>query len=113
MQVPNSHADLGRVELNHIFTESLLRLKYFVELSSLDEGHDKVESLRGLKQVVHADKEGVVTTKQNIFFQLGVLNLVVLNQHILANCFDRIELLFLNKFSQENLSESSTAQQHF
>jgi hypothetical protein len=60
MQIPNGHDDLGCIKLNHVFRESLLRLEYLVEFSSSDEGHDEVESERGLEEIVHAHKVRVV-----------------------------------------------------
>jgi hypothetical protein len=113
MKVADSHTDLGSIKLHNVFAESLLRLKNFVELASFDKGHYEVEALRRLEQVVHTDKERVVAAKKNIFFKLGVLDLIVFNENILADCFNGIEFLFFYKFSKEDFTKGTTSKQHF
>jgi len=67
MKVSNSHCDLGGVELDYIFREPLLALEDFVELTTSDERHDKVQSELRLEEIVHANQERMITAEQDIF----------------------------------------------
>lgn len=67
VKVTNCHYDLGSVELDYIFGESLLALEDFIELTTSDERHDEVETKLRLEEIVHADKERMITAEQNIF----------------------------------------------
>lgn len=53
----------------------------------------------------------MVTGEENVFFQLGILYLVVFNKNIFANSFDSIHLLHFLEFGQINLAERTTAQE--
>jgi hypothetical protein len=68
VQVPNCKRYLSSVEFYNFLTQTLLCFKNFVELSTFDEGHHKVEPCLRLEEIVHSDKEGVITAEKNIFF---------------------------------------------
>ncbi len=54
----------------------------------------------------------MVTAKQDVFFKLCVLHLVVLNQNVFSNCFDSVQFLLLNKFSEVNFAKSTSSKKH-
>lgn len=112
VQVAHGHTDLRGVKLDDLLTETFLRLEDLVEFASFDERHDKVESLRRLEQIVHTDQKRMVTREKDIFLQLGVLNLVVLNQHIFTNSLNSVQLFGLGELSEEHFAEGSATQQH-
>ena len=62
-----------------MFLKSSLRLEESVKLSTPDKGHDKEKSEIRHEEVLHSDKELVLTFEHNIFLQLSVLDLVVLD----------------------------------
>ena len=53
----------------------------------------------------------MLTLQENLLFQLGVLDLVILDQNILPDCLNSILLTSLGQLSQENLAKSSSPQQ--
>ena len=53
----------------------------------------------------------MLTLQENLLFQLGVLDLVILDQNILSDCLNSILLTSLGQLSQENLAKSSSPQQ--
>lgn len=109
VQVADSECNLSRIKLDNVLTESFLLLENFVQFTSFDEGHDKVEAELGLKQVVHSHEEGMIARKQYIFLQLCVVYLIILEQHVLADGFNRVQLLILLEFREVHLSEGSPA----
>ena len=76
MEIPDGKCDLGCVELNYIFWESLSSLELFVKFTSPNERNHEIESQLRLEKVVHTHKKGMVTWKENVFLQLSVVNLV-------------------------------------
>lgn len=90
VKVSNSHGDLSGVELDNLFSESLLLLENFIEFTSFYEGHDEIESELGLEQVIHSYEERMITREQDVFLQLSVVNLIILEQNILSDRFDCI-----------------------
>jgi len=66
VELSNGEGNLSAVEFHSRFTESLLALEYLVQLSTLDEGHDKVKSELRLEEEFHSDKERMVCSKEDI-----------------------------------------------
>lgn len=109
MQVADRHHYLESVELHNLLAQSLACLEDLVKLSSSNERHHKVETGRRLEQVLHADKEWMLTAKENVLLQLRVLDLVVLNQDVFPDRLDRILILVKLALCQENFSERASA----
>jgi hypothetical protein len=113
VEVTNSQRNLCSVELHDFFTQTFLRFKNFVEFTTFDKWHNEVKSLWGLKKIIHSNKERVVTAEKDIFLQLGVLYLVVLDKYIFSDCLNSVKLLLLDKLSKIYFAERSSAEQHF
>jgi hypothetical protein len=113
VEVTNSQRNLCSVELNDFFAQTFLRFKNFIKFTTFDKWHDKVKSLWGLKKIIHSNKERVVTAEKDIFLQLGVLYLVVLDKYIFSDCLNGVEFLLLDKFSKIYFAKRSSAEQHF
>lgn len=90
-----------------MFLKSSLWLEESVELTAPDEWHYEEKSKVGHEEVLHTDKELVLTFEHDILFQFSVLDLVILNKDILSNNFDGIQLLIMFKFCKENFAERS------
>jgi hypothetical protein len=99
VEVPNRHNDLSGVEFDNIFAQSLLIFEDLIELASFDKWHNEIKPRWGLEQVIHSYQEWMVTTEQNIFLELRVLDLVIFDEHIFPDYLDSEELLFLDQFS--------------
>lgn len=112
VKVSNGHGDLSSVELDNLFSESLLFLEHLIKFTPLHEGHNEIETELGLEQVVHSNKERMITRKQDIFLQLGIIDLVILEQHILSDGFNSIENLVLFELGQIDLTKSTSAKYH-
>lgn len=113
VQVADCHANLQGVEFDDGFWQTLVRFENFVELTSFDEGHDKVESFLRLEQVLHTNKEWMVTAEKDIFLQTRVLNLLEIQENILADGLDSPLLVSLVslKCGQENFTKSALSKQ--
>jgi len=107
MKVPNSQNDLGSVELDDVLWESLLALEHLVQLSSSNEGHDEVQAELRLEEVVHSHQEWVVAAEQDILLKLGVIHLIILEEHILSDGLDRVQYLILLQLCEVDFTEST------
>ena len=111
VEVADCQDNLQRIEPDHWLRQTLLHLEDLVELASFDKRHDEVETLRGLEQVVHTTQEGMITSEENVLLQLGILDLLVIEQDILTDCLDGVELIIINwQLSQENFTKSATTE---
>jgi len=54
----------------------------------------------------------MVATEKNVFFKLGILDLVVLYQDVLPDGFDSVCFFKLRKLSEIDFSEGATAKKH-
>jgi len=109
VELSNGEGNLSTIEFHSRFTESLLALEYLVQLSTLDERHNKVKSELRLEEEFHADKERMVCSKEDILLKQGALDLVMLYKDIFPNSFDSVELLVQVEFCQVHASEGSSA----
>lgn len=111
VQFSDSQHNLGGVKPHDILWEALLGLKDFVKLAASDERHHEVESGFALEQVVHSDQEWMVGLEHDVFLEHSRLDLVVLNQHVLANCFNCVQLLltFDDQFTQVHAAKRASA----
>ena len=66
MKVAYGEADLEGVKFDNWFWKTLVGLEDFVQFTTSYEWHDKVEPGLGLEKVVHAAKEWMIATEQNI-----------------------------------------------
>jgi len=55
----------------------------------------------------------MITTEEDILFQLCILHLVVFDEHVLSDCFNSVEFLLLYEFCKINFAKCSSAEQHF
>ena len=88
MQVPYGHDHLSCVEFNLWLFESLLSLVDFVQFTTSDKRHHKVETHVILEHVFHPNKERVLTLKHYILFQKSACNLVHFYQDIFPDALD-------------------------
>ena len=109
MKVADSKNYLGSVELDDVLWEPLLALEHLVQLSSSNEGHDEVQAELRLEEVVHAHQEWVVAAEQYVLLQLGVVHLIILEEHILSDGLDRVEYLILLQLREVHLTEGTPA----
>ena len=81
------------------------------QLASLNENHQEIDPEIVLEHILHVDQEGMVNLIENIFFEIDVLHLVVLQDKILSDTLHGEQFtgsLLLNK---EHFAESSFANQ--
>ena len=93
VQLTNGDDNLSSIELDLGLRESLVLLKDLVQLSSIDEWHDKVQSRLRLEKIIHTAQEWMVSLKQNVLLEGHACHLVILDQHILSDGLDGIFLL--------------------
>lgn len=78
VKVADSQYDLSCIELDNWLWEPLLTLEYFVKLTTSHKRHDEIKTELRLEEVVHANKEWMITAEQDILLELSVIDLVIL-----------------------------------
>ena len=110
VEFADGKCNLYGVEADSVFIESLVGLEHLIEFSALHVGHHEVEAGVRLKQEVHAAQEGVVGSEQDVLLEQGAFDLVVFQQHVLADGLDSILLTCLHQLGQVDPSEGASAQ---
>ena len=109
VQMSDGECYLRGVELRSIFGETSTVSQMHEELSSSHEPHHEEYFLVSLEDVVHSHEERVVGLKQDFLFQFGALNLIVVENHILAQRLHCIYLFSSLLLHQEYFSETSSS----
>lgn len=104
-------SDLSRKELGLVLREHTHFDQVAEELTALDELHQEVDTVLILEDVLHVDQEWVIDLAQDVFLQLDVLHLLILENDILANDFHGEQLLGSNLLDKEHLTEGTLADQ--
>jgi len=63
------------------------------QLTTLDELHQEVDTVVVLENVVHVNDERVVDAIEDIFLQLDILELLVVNDDVLSDTLHSVDLL--------------------
>ena len=111
MQMCQGHCYLSSEELSLVLGETLDSDQVSEQLTTLDKLHEKVNSKLILEDILHVNKEGMLDGIQNIFLQLNVLHLLILQNHIFPDALHGIELLVKLVLHQEYFTESTLADQ--
>lgn len=82
------------------------------QLSSSYESHDKEDLGFSLENIAHSNQERMLSFKENLFLELSGLNLVVLNDDILAKGLHGKDLSRVLLLHQEHLSKTASSD-HF
>lgn len=77
------------------------------QLATLDKLHEEVNSKLILEDVLHVHEEGVVDSIQNIFFELDIFHLLVLNYNVLTDTLHSVQLTILCVLHQEHFAEGA------
>ena len=80
------------------------------QLTSSHELHDEENLLWSLERVDQVDQERVVDVLQDHLFRLGVLNLVLVDDLLLAERLKGVNLLCVLLLDKHHLSEGSSTQ---
>jgi len=111
MQMRQCESDLSRKELGLVLREHTHFDQVTEELTALDELHQEVDTVLILEDVLHVDQEWVIDLAQDVFLQLDVLHLLILENDILANDFHGEQLFGSNLLDKEHLTEGTLADQ--
>jgi len=79
VKIPQRQGNLAGIEFNFILLEPSLCFEKPIKLSSSDEWHNKEQSKVRHEQEFHAHKELMLALEHDVFLQLGVLDLIVLD----------------------------------
>lgn len=105
------HCYLGSEELCLVLRETLYSDQVSEQLTTLDKLHEEVNSELILEDELHVDQEGMLDRIQNIFFQLDVFHLLILQNYIFSNALHGIQILVKLILHQEYLTERTLADQ--
>jgi hypothetical protein len=109
MQMPKGDGDLDNHEARLFLREALDLVKVAEELAALDEVHEEVDSVLVLEHVVHAHDEGVLDRVEDIFLELDVLELLIVDDYVLADALHRIDALRVHVLDQVDLAKGALA----
>lgn len=109
MQMCQGHCYLSSEELSLVLGETLDSDQVSEQLTTLDKLHEEVNSELILEDELHVNKEGVLNGIQNIFLQLDVLHLLILQNHIFPDALHGVELLVKLVLHQKYFTESTFA----
>ena len=109
MQVAEGECHGERVELRSLLLELPVLAQVHEELATSDELHDKVELGVGLEHVLHADEEGVVRLLQDLLLEHRRLDLVVVEDHVLAQGLHGVDIISAFLLHEEHLSKRALA----
>ena len=73
----------------------------------LNKIHNEVNPSFALEHIVHANNEGVIYVIENVFLELDVIKLFVINNSILSDTLHSVEVLGIDVLHKEHLSEGS------
>ncbi len=79
------------------------------QLTTSDEAHNEENLLWGLEYISHSDEIGVIGLEQNVFFQFGGLNLVVLDNHVFSQRLHGIHILSAPLYDQKDFTERASS----
>lgn len=85
VQVSKSQCDLHGKEFSLVFRELANSSQVPKELTTFDEFHEEENTEFVLENILHVYKEGVINGVENIFFELNVIHLLVLNNDVFSN----------------------------
>lgn len=109
MQVTDSNSNLSTIKLGSLLVKSGNISEVHEELSSSDESHDEEDLLVGLENILHSNKERVISLKQNILLKFRAFDLIIIYNHILSKTFHGIVVTIVFLFHQEYLTERASS----
>lgn len=112
MQVSQSQGHLRSKELGLWLSESFDLNQVSEKLTSLDKSHNEVNSEFILEDELHVYQEGVVDWKEDVFFKLDVVHLLILNNDVLADTLHCEDVACAGLLHEVDLTECTSAN-HF
>ena len=112
MQVAESKSDLGGEEFSLVFVEPFYLYQVSEQFASCYEFHDEVYARIVLEHVLHSHNERMGNVEKNVFFELDIVELLVVNDDIFPDALHRVELPIPVVLDEEDLAESALAD-HF
>jgi len=79
------------------------------KLATAHKPHYEEDLLFGHEDVAHANQEWMVSLQQDIFFQLGGSDLIIVKNHIFAQTLHSVHFLCVFLLDQKNLAEAASA----
>jgi len=105
VEIAEAYCDLGANELDDVFLEAAVGVEMVVEVAPSDVVEEEVKAEFVLEDIVHAQNEGVVGLEEDVFLVFSVLDLVLVDQHVLVYSLHRVHLLGLGANDEEYLAK--------
>ena len=83
------------------------------KLSSSNEFHNEENLLIGLENVLHTNKERMISLKENFLFQKCWFNLIIINNDVFSQRFHSIYFSIISFLNQENFTERTSTNYTF
>ena len=113
MQVAESKSDLGGEKFSLVFVEPFYLYQVSEQFASCYEFHDEVYARIVLEHVLHSHNERMGNVEKNVFFELDIVELLVVDDNVLANALHREQILRALLLHQINLAKGALSNHPF
>lgn len=110
VEISHTENDTGGVEFRAVLLEAASELKMLEELASFHELHREEDLLRRLERVLEADKHRMLRLLQDLPLVLGMLDLFLVDDLVLAQRLKREVLLVVLLLHEHDLPEGSATE---
>ena len=107
MQVTKSHRYLNCIETSSLFRETCNLAKMSEKFTTSYESHDEENLLLSLEDVIHSNQEGVISLHKNVLLKFRRLNLVILDDYILAEGLHGVGIVSSTLLDEEHFSKGT------
>jgi len=103
VKIAKCYSNLCSIEFHNVLREALVMEQMVIEITTSHILKEKVDSELVLKYIIHTKHEGMLRLEQDLFFILGILYLLFVNQYILINSLHGIEISIVLVDNQKHL----------
>ena len=107
VKVTECHGNLNRIKTRSLFRESCNLSQVREQLTTSHKSHDEEHFLLRLEDVIHTDQEGVISLHENVLLEFRRLNLVILNDYILAEGLHGVGIVRSTLLDEKHFSEGA------
>jgi len=111
--MPDSHRYLNGIEFGSVFRKSLRVSQVHKKFTTTNESHDEEDLLICHENIAHSHEERVVCLQQNILFKFGGLNLIVINDYVLAEGLHSVDLAAIFLLHQKYFTKATSSNNFF
>jgi len=108
MEISYGNCNLSTIRFSSLLFKSCHVSKVHEQFSSSYKSHDKEYFLISLENVMHANKEWVISLKQDVLLKFCTFNLIIVDDHVFSQRFHCVVVSIIFLFDKENLSKRAS-----